>query len=344
MAPPRDPAAVRGRLRAAWSGPVGAALGALGARTAYRLLIPPPQRGCVHDVFRTAEHTRDVWRHTNFRGEEVTRLAGPALALGVCAAAALAPGCPRRLRAAAVLATAGAAAFGAYDDLPGNSGGRRIAGHAGALARGRITTGAVRIAGVGASGLAAGGLLARGEPLRVLADGALIAGSANLANLLDVRPGRAAKAALLLGSPLLTGPAAGTAGTALGAAAALLPEELDERAMLGDLGANALGAALGTAAAAGLPPRGRTAALCAVAALTAAAEFVDLSDAMAAVGPLRRLDELGRRPAQTPGPAPVHVPLHHEGPALGTAARAFAVPRPRRRRESDRQGGHAPGR
>ncbi|GAA4959377.1 hypothetical protein GCM10023224_51590 [Streptomonospora halophila] len=194
---------LRERLRAARAGLAGAALGAAGARIAYRILRRPPQRGTVDDVFRTAEHTRDVWYRTTPRGENVTLLEGPALAFGVCAGAALAPRTPRRVRAAVVLAAAGSAAFGAYGDLSGGFGGRGAAAHIAALARGRITTGAVQAAGTGAAGLAAGAVLGRGATAGALADGALIAGAANLAHLLDTGPGRAARFALLAGAPLL---------------------------------------------------------------------------------------------------------------------------------------------
>ena len=63
----------------------------------------------------------------------------------------------------------------------------------------------------------------------------LVAGSANLMNLFDLRPGRAIKVSLLASAALaLRGPGARAAVAApAGAAVALLPEDLGERAMLG---------------------------------------------------------------------------------------------------------------
>jgi UDP-GlcNAc:undecaprenyl-phosphate GlcNAc-1-phosphate transferase len=87
----------------------------------------------------------------------------------------------------------------------------------------------------------------------------------------------------------------------LGAALALLPEDLGERAMLGDAGANALGAMLGVAAAASLRRPARIALLAAVTGLTAASEKVSFTTVIERTPPLRWLDMLGRRPA---GPAP----------------------------------------
>ena len=225
----------------------------------------------------------DRWTRTNHRGTAVGLHAGPALAL----AAGTSGG------AAALVAAATACAVGAYDDVAGQREHQRtskgLRGHARALREGTVTSGAVKVVG-----LAAGGVLAarvsgrRGADL--LLDGALVAGSANLLNLLDLRPGRALKvgtvAAVALDRP---GPAA--------AAAVLLPADLRERTMLGDAGANALGAVLGTALAARLPQRrSRATSLALVAALTAASEVVSYSRVIDAVPPLRALDRLGRLP------------------------------------------------
>ena len=79
----------------------------------------------------------------------------------------------------------------------------------------------------------------------------------------------------------------------LGAAAALLTEDLDERAMLGDAGANALGAMLGTAAAITLPRAARVTVLAAIAGLTAASEVVSFTKVIERTSPLRWLDMLG---------------------------------------------------
>jgi hypothetical protein len=82
----------------------------------------------------------------------------------------------------------------------------------------------------------------------------------------------------------------------IGAALALLPEDLGERAMLGDSGANALGAMLG-ACAVGMPRTARIAMLAGIAGLTAASEKVSFTKVIARTPALNWLDMLGRRPA-----------------------------------------------
>ena len=98
--------------------------------------------------------------------------------------------------------------------------------------------------------------------------------------------------------------AAGAAVAApLGAALALLPEDLGERTMLGDAGANALGAMLGAAAASCLPRPARVALLAGMIALTVASEKISFTKVIERTPPLRRLDMLGRRPARPAPPA-----------------------------------------
>lgn len=275
-------------------GLVGAAVAAATARAAYTLLTRAvPEHPERPEPAGAAGAGPAAWWRTNFRGRRVTLQEGPALASGVCAASLLTPGLDPRVRAATALAAAGAAGFGAYDDLAGSADARGLRGHLGALARGRVTTGAVKMAGIGATGLAAAALLRRGLADTLL-DGALIAAGANLVNLFDLRPGRAVKLGLLAALPGLASPAAPVLAPTIGACAVLLPDDLAERSMLGDAGANALGAALGAAAAARASRPVRLALLGGVVALTLASEVTSFSGVIDRVPPLRALDRWGR--------------------------------------------------
>ncbi len=283
--------------RAGAAAAVTGACAAAGARAAYLALRRRPPGGPVR------------WTRTNHRGETVTLLEGPALAAAAIAATALAPGLSGRSRLALMLAGACAAALGGYDDLAGHGGARGFRGHLGALSRGELTTGTVKLAGISAAGLCAALIHGReagdtAGTADTVVNGALIAAGANLLNLFDLRPGRALKVAILAGALLAAGPApAGTAAAApLGAAVALLPEDLAERAMLGDAGANALGAMLGTASLT-LSRRARMAVLAAILALTAASERISFTRVIESTPLLRRLDMLGRRPGAAPAPA-----------------------------------------
>ena len=270
-----------------------------------------------------------AWSRTNHRGEPVTLLEGPAVVAGALAgvlaqgipaalaAASASPGAQSGRRAAALaLGGAGAAAFGAYDDLAGSGDRRGFRGHLGALRHGEVTTGAVKLGGIGATGIISAAL-AGGSPADVILNAGLVAGGANLLNLFDLRPGRAIKVAAASG--VLLG-AAGQVGVAapMGAALALLPEDLSERAMLGDAGANALGAMLG-ASAAGLSRPARLALLAGIAGLTAASEKISFTKVIARIPALNWLDMLGRRPPAPPPPASppplVAVPAQPPEPA-----------------------------
>ncbi len=267
------------------AGPAGAAaLAALGTQRLLRHRLPAG--------------ARVTWTRTNFRGDEVTLLAGPAYAAGALLVVGVAPGLRASQRGAAALAVGAAAGLGAYDDLHGSAGSRGLRGHASALARGDVTTGAVKVLGIGAAGLLAGRLLHR-APVDALAAGVVIAGTANVLNLLDLRPGRALKAGLLIGAPLSRcDDARGRlAAAAMGAAAGLLPDDLAARTMLGDAGANALGALLGVAIATSAPRRTLLVAAVTVTALTGISERVSFTEVIARTPGLRQLDELGRRRA-----------------------------------------------
>ncbi len=255
---------------------------------------------------RAAAALRQELERTNYRGRPVTLAEGVAVSGAVAALAALAG----RRADAAVLA--GIGALGLADDLiehrqrrAGGPVAKGLRGHLRALAAGRPTTGGAKLVGIPALCLAGA---ARSErPRLVLVDAALAAGCANLANLLDLRPGRALKAAvvpaaLLAALPARDGDAAErvSAGRTLALAALLpalaaLPADLDERGMLGDAGANVLGAAVGAAAARRATPTGRLVLLAGVVALTLASERVSFSAVIARTSWLDRLDRIGRR-------------------------------------------------
>jgi hypothetical protein len=113
----------------------------------------------------------------------------------------------------------------------------------------------------------------------------LVALSANAVNQLDTRPGRALKAYLAAALPL-------RAPTRV--AVLLLPYDLREMTMLGDSGANALGALLGLKSVSRLTGRGRAAAIVALAGLTLYGERRSLGALIERTPGLRRLDALGR--------------------------------------------------
>ncbi|MFE4594042.1 hypothetical protein [Streptomyces laurentii] len=218
------------------------------------------------------------WEHTNHAGRTVSALAGAAAAGGTALAAL-----PVVL---AVLATAAGAVCGRYDDLCGDER-RGFRAHLTALRGGEVTSGAVKLIGVGAAGLVAGALL-KERPVDKILAGVVVAGTAHLVNLVDVRPGRAGLLVLGLGAPgLLRG---SLAAAPMGAAAAVLADDLGERGMLGDMGAHALGAALGSAIAAA---NGRFGLAAHAAGLVAATAYGDRISEVARTLDFTRVSESG---------------------------------------------------
>jgi UDP-N-acetylmuramyl pentapeptide phosphotransferase/UDP-N-acetylglucosamine-1-phosphate transferase len=262
------------------------------------------------------------WTRTNHRGEPVSLLAGPAAAAGLLVGGVAGAGSVRS-GLAALTATASAATFGIVDDLTEDTTERTkgLRGHLGALARGRLTTGGMKVLGIGAGALVAAAVAtpvtdaagrrrsALGWCADVATSGALIAVSANLVNLLDLRPGRALKAVTLAAAPLALagGAGAGLASAVVGTAAAGLEADLAERDMLGDGGANALGAMLGTAAVLDAPRPARIALLAGVLGLTLVSEKVSFTAVIARTPVLRELDAWGRRPVASAGDESRHA-------------------------------------
>jgi hypothetical protein len=189
-------------------------------------------------------------------------------------------------------------AAGFLDDLVG-AGPRGVRNHVRALADGRVTTGLLKaVVAFGAAVVIVALEPARPATVR-LAGIVLIAGSANVWNGLDVRPGRALKAFLPAALAFLLFGELWLAPAVLGlfvAALVVLPLDLGERAMLGDGGANLLGAAAGLGLYLVLPGWGVVVAAALAVALNVTAETITLSRTIDAVAPLRWVDRLGRRP------------------------------------------------
>lgn len=303
-------------------------------------------------VLRRKRIKASQWERTNFHGVTVSLRGGVAMAGAAVASAAVASALSDQPRAAlgGVVASLGGGLAGYIDDVDqGAHDGGKVAkglkGHLGALAHGQVTTGVIKIAGIGASALAASALVGSkatsvsGKAADLALNTVLIAGTANLANLLDLRPGRALKATVLVATPLsyfscavAKTPASGasvtsaTASVTSGASGApsatpaapasasgasaqrllasglnaaaitALVEDLQETTMLGDTGANAAGALLGTSLAANDSWKLRLGTALGVVGLILASEKVSFSKVIAANPALNWLDQLWRRP------------------------------------------------
>jgi len=267
----------------------------------------------------------------NYRGREVVYglgvvwlvWAGCAIVAGVLASSI------SRGSSLAVLTLAGplalvAFALGVVDDAYGSSSARGFRGHLKALSKGRLTTGGLKLLGIGSASLVValivnqiapwgGGALGAGLLGKSLMAGAAIALTANFLNLTDLRPGRALKVYSVLA-------VCGVAST-LGALRSLAPQvdpttiavqaiallvfvlgpvvavwryDLGELGMLGDAGANPMGAVAGMLIVLGLPVWGLVAYFAFVLVLNLASERFSFSTMIESRAALRRLDGIGR--------------------------------------------------
>jgi hypothetical protein len=245
----------------------------------------------------------------NYRGKEVP------VVLGIAAAAALfgavlvvfsvvlwthRPGRPEAIRREALFTVVACLIVflgGLYDDRRGGPE-RGLVAHFRELFSGRVTPGIVKlVAAVAAAALIA---WAYRPPLFTAIVGIpVMAGAANLWNLLDVRPGRALKYFIPLCFLLLIVSAQSQYGLvasgAFGASLAVFSFDLTERAMLGDAGSNLFGFVVGVGLFDALPLWGLVFALGVVLGLHWAAETVTLSRLIESTPPLQWFDRLGLR-------------------------------------------------
>lgn len=251
---------------------------------------------------------RDLFTRQNYRGAELPTAVGlivPLSVVSVLAAAVVVNTLGWRahldtLESLRLTATAalGFGLLGLLDDLAVDRDTSGYRGHLRALRRGDLSAGALKmligpmvalVVVVPASG---------GSFWQLMADGALVALSANLANLFDRAPGRLSKLLLVVVVVMViaSGASAALAGLSAvaGAVAVLLRPDLKERMMLGDAGANPLGAAAGLAAVLAFTPVVRMWLLIVVVSLNLLSEWVSFTAVIERTRPLRFMDQLGR--------------------------------------------------
>lgn len=203
-------------------------------------------------------------------------------------------------RSLVLFAAFGFGLLGLVDDMLSSGEDRGFRGHVIALAEGRLTTGFLKLFGGAAVAVVLVATPGFATGRRLIIDALLIALAANLGNLLDRAPGRTIKVATLAYVPLAVSLGTNAVGVAIapvmGAALGLLPDDLGERMMLGDTGANVIGAVLGLGVVLGLGGTARAVVLVVLIVLNVSAEIVSFSRVIERVPPLRAFDRLGQRP------------------------------------------------
>lgn len=242
-------------------------------------------------------------RRKNFRGQRIPALAGLAFVLGgefFYAFEWFKQWQHMSLAAVYFLVTLGFGSLGLIDDLKGDRSARGFRGHLGALRRGRLTTGAAKALGGGLLSLAAGFLVAAPRPFWYgLLAAALIALTANMLNLLDLRPGRCLfgffAGAMTVFFTLLAQHDLSVGfllWVAVGFAMILYPLDAWGAAMLGDTGANTFGAVLGVAGAVFFAPVWQLILVVLLLGFHLWCERYSLSSLIEASPLLRRLDRI----------------------------------------------------
>ncbi len=263
----------------------------------------------------------------NHRGRAV--FLGLGIVWLIWAGCAVIAGIAAPLRSARVFTVAGALALVAFalgmvDDAFGSREARGFAGHLRAFLRGEVTTGLLKSIGIGVAALFVASAMREVSPWGVppparalvgtIAAGAGIALTANLVNLMDLRPARALKSYLVLSAAGIVSVVAGLAPRVapfgvrvdlvqevlfavpmlVGPVVAVWRDDAGERGMLGDAGANPAGVVAGLLIVSGLPLPGLLAYVVLVLVLNLLSERVSFSAVIERTAVLRWLDDLGR--------------------------------------------------
>ena len=196
----------------------------------------------------------------------------------------------------AVIFVPGVALLGLIDDVLSGAG-RGWRGHGKDVMSGALSTGLLKAAGtLGLALLVASSL--PGSDADFLLAAAVLVLATNAFNLLDLRPGRSVKGFVLLGIGLTiaTQNTEALAGLGLFIAPVLVAGfyDLREKAMLGDVGSNAIGALAGLWIVLTMDQNGQLIALAVLFLLNLFGEFRSISNVIEKVPGLRHLDSLGR--------------------------------------------------
>lgn len=262
---------------------------------------------------------RPVFRRTNYRGAELATAGGLVIPVAVfftgsvvavvSALGAVPSAFAMTSFTLTCIAVGGFGLLGLLDDLAVDEGASGYRGHLTALFSGRLSAGSLKMIAGPAIALVVVQPASGDSFAWLILDGALVALAANLANLFDRAPGRVTKVATvsvaalvvatMVGAGSLTGGAIpGLFGVlvVVGAAWGVMPAELREEMMLGDTGANPIGAAIGLGVVLTQSQGVRIGVLVVLAALNLLSERISFSSVIRRVGVLRVLDQLGRRP------------------------------------------------
>lgn len=243
---------------------------------------------------------------TNYRGTALPCPFGLVIAFGVLFGAALASivavgADDARALPPGVLFVLGVALLGLVDDqFTGEA--RGLRGHLRATLRGELSTGALKALGtvaLAAVVVAPAVVLGRLDVAPGAAMAAVLILSTNLFNLLDLRPGRTGKAFVLVALgclPFLEGDERGHLGLLAGPILVAAMYDLRERAMLGDTGSNAVGAAAGLFLVGALGDDLAALGTCAAVLLliTLYGELRSINALVESTPGLKHLDSLGR--------------------------------------------------
>lgn len=241
----------------------------------------------------------------NFRGDRIPLGVGAAFILisipALSAFFIFLPGELRQKTSLFLLSLSVFTCLGIMDDYWGEGSCRGLWGHFKNFLQGRVTTGFVKAfaGGLTAFYLSAASYPGGGPLYLIPLDTLIIALSVNTINLMDLRPGRAGKVFLALSFLIFIAfpyrPEMAFAALTSGILLAYLPMDLKARAMMGDAGANALGATLGITAVWVFDVNLKVFFLASLISLHILAEKKSLTSIIASNSLLDYLDRLGRK-------------------------------------------------